>query len=63
MFINFVLKNVSFHTHIETVLTEEIQTAKIYTEVFVMAKRFKTKLYIPESSLYMSPLRAIVLWK
>ena len=39
--------------------TEEIQIAKFCTEVFVMPKHLMTKLNIPESSLYMSPLHAI----
>ena len=42
-------------------LTEEIRIANFCTEVFVMPKHLMTKLNIPESSLYMSPLRAIVL--
>ena len=50
----------SFREHFGTVLTEEIRIAK-FTEVFVMLKRLITKLNKPEASLYMSPLRAIVL--
>ena len=42
-------------------LTKEIRIAKFCTEVFVMPKHLMTKLNIPESSLYMSPFRAIVL--
>ena len=34
---------------------------KFCTEVFVMQKHLMTKLNIPESSLYLSPLRAIIL--
>ena len=44
-----------FRKHFDTVLTEEIRTAKFCHEVFVI-----TKLNIPESSSYMAPLRAIV---
>ena len=51
----FVHKGFSFRKHFGTVLREEIRTAKLWTEVFVM-----TKLYIPESSSYMCRLRAIV---
>ena len=52
-------KTFSFRTHFGTVLTEEIRTAK----VFVMPNHLMTKLNIPESSLYMSPLRTIVLFQ
>ena len=51
----------SFRKYSSTVLTEEIRIAKFCTEVFVMPKHVMTKDNIPESSLYMSPLRAIVL--
>ena len=54
-------KTFSFRKHFGTVLTEEIRIAKICTEVFVMPKHFMTKINTPESSLCMSPLRAIVL--
>ena len=57
----FVKKTFSFRKRFGTVLTEEIRRAKFCTEVFVMPKRLMTKLNIPESSLYMSPPRAIVL--
>ena len=50
---------VSANTSVD--LTEEIRTAKFCTEVFVLPKRLMTKLNIPEASLYMSPLRVIVL--
>ena len=43
------------------VLIEEIRMAKFCTEVFLMPKHVMTKLNIPESPLYMCPLRAIVL--
>ena len=56
-----MLKTFSFPKHFGTVLTEEIRIAKFSTEVFVMSKHSMTKMNIPESSLYMSPLRAIVL--
>ena len=49
--------------HFGTVLTEEIRVAKFCTEVFVMAKHLMTKRNIPESSLYMSRFRAIVLYQ
>ena len=42
-------------------LTEEIRIAKFCTEVFVLPEHLMTKLNILESSLYMSPLCAIVL--
>ena len=57
----FVQKTFSFRKHFGTVLTEEIRIAKFCTEVFVMPKHLMTKLNIPESSVYMSLLRAIVL--
>ena len=57
---NLLKKTFSFRKHFGTVLTEEIRIAKFCTEVFVMPKHLMTKLNIPESSLYMSPLRAIV---
>ena len=57
----FVQKTFSFRKHFGTVLTEDIRAAKCCTEVFVMPKHLKTKLDMPESSLYMSPLRATVL--
>ena len=61
IYIKFVKKWVFFRKHFSTVMTEEIRIAKICTEVFVMPKHLMTKRNIPESSLYMSPLRAIVL--
>ena len=61
--IKFVQKTFSFRKHFGTVLTEEIQIAKFGTEVFVMPKHSMTKLNIPESSLYMFPLCAIVLFQ
>ena len=63
MFIKFVHKTFSFRKHFDTVLTEEIRTAKFCHEVFVMPKHLMAKLNIPKSSLYMSPLRAIVLFQ
>ena len=63
MYIYFFHKNLSFCKHFGTVLTEEIRTAKYCTEVFAMPKHLMTKLHIPESSLYMSQPRAIVLCK
>ena len=63
IFIKLVKNTFSFRKHFSTVLTEEIRIAKFCTEVFVMPKHLMTKLYIPESSLYMSPLRAIVLFQ
>ena len=54
-------KKFSFRKHFGTVLTEEIRIAKFCNEVFVMPKYLMTKLNIPESSLYVSPLRAIIL--
>ena len=59
--LNLLKKTFSFRKHFGTVLTEEIRIAKFCTEVYVMPKHLMTKLNIPESSLYMSPLRAIVL--
>ena len=59
--LNLFKKTLSFRKHFGTVLTEEIQIAKFCTEVFVMPKQLMTKFNIPESFLYMSPLRAIVL--
>ena len=61
--LNLFKKTFSFRKHVGTVLTEEIRIAKFCNEVFVMPKHLMTKLNtsIPESSLYMSPLRAIVL--
>ena len=58
-----LLKKLSSRKHFGTVLTGEIRIAKLCTEVFVMPKQFRTNLDIPESSLYMSPLRAIVLFQ
>ena len=57
---NLLKKTFSFRKHFGAVLTEEIRIAKFCIEVFVMPKHFKTKLNIPELSLYMSPFRAIV---
>ena len=56
-------KTFSFRKHFGTVLTEEIRihVVKFCTEVFVVPKHLMTKLNIPESSLFMSPLRASVL--
>ena len=62
MFIKFVHKTFSFRKHFNTVLTEAIRTAKFCQEVFVMPKHLMAKLNIPKASLYMSPLRAIVLF-
>ena len=59
--LNLLIKTFNFRKHFGTILTEEIRIAKFCTEVFVMPKRLMTKLNIPEASLYMSPLRAIVL--
>ena len=59
--LNLFKKTVSFCKHFGTILTVEIRIAKFCTDVFVMPKHFMTKLDIPESSRYMSPLRAIVL--
>ena len=56
-----LLKTFSFRKHLDTVLTEEIRIAKFCTEVFVMPKDLMTTLHVPESSLYMSQLRTIVL--
>ena len=53
-------KTFSFRKHFGTVLKEEIRIAEFCTEVFLMPKHLMTKLNISESSLYMSPLRAIV---
>ena len=50
------LKILSFRKHFVTILKEEIRIAKFCTEVFVMPNHWMTKLNIPESSLYMSPL-------
>ena len=61
LFIYIVQNTFSFRKHFGTVLTEEIRIAKFCTEVFVMPKHLMTKLNIPESTLYMSPLLAIVL--
>ena len=61
IYFKFVQKTYSFRKHFGTILTEEIRIAKFCTEVFVMPKYLMTKLNIPESSLYMSPLRTIVL--
>ena len=61
--LNLLKKTYSFRKHFVTVLTNEIQIAKFFTEVFLMPKHLMTKLNIPESSLYMSPLRVIVLSK
>ena len=58
--IKFVQKTLQSRNHFGAVLTEEIRIAKFCTEVFVMPKHLMTKLDIPESFLYMSPLRAIV---
>ena len=60
---NLLKKTFSFCKHFGTVLTEEIRilVVKFCIEVFVMPKHLMTKLDIPEPSLYMSPLRAIVL--
>ena len=57
----FVHKTFSFRKHFGAVLREGIQTAKFCTEVFVMPKHLITKLFIPESSSYSSPLCIIVL--
>ena len=54
-------KTFNFCKHFDTVLTKGIRIAKFCTEVFVIPKHLMTKLNTPESSLYMSPLRAIVL--
>ena len=54
-------KTFSFRKHFGTVLIEEIRIAKFCTEVFVMPKYLMTKRNIPKPSLYMSPLRTIVL--
>ena len=59
--LNLLKKTFSFRKQFGTVLIEEIRIAKYCTEVFVMPKRLMTKLNIPETSLYMSILRAIVL--
>ena len=59
--ISNLLKKLSYRKYFGTVLTEEIRIAKFCTEVFVMPKHLMTKLNIPESSLYMSLLHAIVL--
>ena len=60
MYIKFVHNTFSFREHFDTVLTEEIRTAKFCQEVFVMPKHLMTKLNIPESPSYMSQLREIV---
>ena len=60
MYIKFVHKTFSYRTHFDTVLTEKIRKAKFGHKVFVMLKHLTTKLNIPESSSYMSSLRAIV---
>ena len=61
--LNLLKKTFSFRKHFGTVLTEEIRIAKFCTEVFVMPKHLMIKLNIPESSIYMSSLRAIVLFQ
>ena len=60
MFIKFVHETLSFRKYFDTVLTEDNRTAKFGHKVFVMPKHLMTELNIPESSSYMSPLRAIV---
>ena len=57
----FCSQNISFHKHFGTISTEEIRIAKLCTEVFMMLRHLMTKLYIPKSFLYMSPLLGIVL--
>ena len=59
--LNLFKETVSFRKHFGTVLKEEIRITKFCTEVFVMPKHLMTKFNKPESSLYMYPLRAIVL--
>ena len=61
IYIKFVQKIFSFRKHFGTVLTEEIRIAKFCTEVLTMPKHLMNKPNIPELSLHMSPLRAIVL--
>ena len=64
--LNLLKKNFYYRKHFGTVLTEEIRIAKFCTfctEVFVMPKHLMIKLNILKSSLYMSPLRAIVFSK
>ena len=46
VYIKFVHKIFSFRKHFDTVLTEEIRTAKFCDEVFVMPKHLMTKLKI-----------------
>ena len=55
------VKKIQVSANTSVVLTEDIRIAKFCTEVFVMLKHLMTKCNIPESSLYMSPLRAIIL--
>ena len=54
-------KRFKFRKHFGIVLTEVIRIAKFCTEVFVLTKHLMAKQNIPESSLYMSSVRAIVL--
>ena len=59
--IKFVHKSFSFRKQFGTVLTEEIRTEKFCNEVFVMPKYLMSKLNIPESASYISPLCAIMI--
>ena len=59
--LNLLKETLSFRKHFGTVFTDEIRIEKFCTEVFVMPKHMMIKLYITELSLYMAPLRAIVL--
>ena len=57
---NLFTKFFSIRKYFGTVLTEEIRTAKLCTEVFVKLKHLLTKFHIPESLSYMSPFCAII---
>ena len=54
--LNLLKKTFSFRKHFGS-----FNRGNFCTEVFVLPKRLMTKLNIPEASLYMSPLRVIVL--